>query len=146
MDASVTMATPPRFGEGDASYRAAGGLDGIQRLVDAFYTQMDNLEAAATIRAMHDSNLDEAKQRLSYFLSGWLGGPRLYAEHFGSINIPGAHSHLAIGDAERDAWLLCMRYAIAAQNYPSEFANYLLAQLTIPADRIHQRCALAHNN
>ncbi|HEX7763167.1 MAG TPA: globin, partial [Cellvibrio sp.] len=60
----------------------------------------------------------------------------LYHEKYGSINIPRDHAHLPIGEAERDAWLLCMERAIAKQNYSPEFSTYLLAQLRIPAERI----------
>jgi len=65
-----------------------------------------------------------------------MGGPKLYTEKYGSINIPRDHAHLTIGEAERDAWLLCMEKAIALQHYPQDFAIYLLAQLRIPAERI----------
>jgi hemoglobin len=65
-----------------------------------------------------------------------MGGPKLYHEKYGSINIPRDHMHLAVGEAERDAWLLCMQKAIALQNYTPEFGDYLLTQLRIPAERI----------
>lgn len=90
---------------------------------------------------MHAQDLSQTRKKLVYFLSGWLGGPNLYAKHFGSINIPGVHAHLAIGEAERDAWLYCMQQAINAQPYKKSFKQYLLTQLTIPAERITQRCA-----
>lgn len=130
------------YGQGDASYHAAGQLPGIARLVDAFYRYMDTLEEARNIRAMHSADLDESRKKLSYFLSGWLGGPKRYSEHYGSINIPSAHKHLAVGQAESDAWLLCMQKAIAEQSYDEVFKEYLLAQLRVPAMRIQQRCAL----
>ena len=65
-----------------------------------------------------------------------MGGPRSYSEKYGPINIPRDHSHLPIGEQERDAWLLCMEKAIAVQNYSPEFGAYLLTQLRIPAERI----------
>lgn len=138
----MTEATTPPYGKGDTSYQAAGGIAGIERLVSAFYAEMDTLTAATSIRAMHSDNLDESRRRLSYFLSGWLGGPKLYASHYGSINIPSAHRHLSIGELERDAWLLCMQRAIARQNYSREFGEYLINQLSIPAERIRQRCEI----
>jgi len=129
------------YGIGDNSYRAAGELQGISRLVDEFYANMDAFPEAKIIRNMHPQDLSESRKKLAYFLSGWLGGPRIYTEHYGSINIPEVHGHLAIGNAERDAWLSCMRHAIDAQPYEKSFKQYLLAQLTIPAERITQRCA-----
>ena len=73
-----------------------------------------------------------------YFLSGWLGGPKLYAEHFGGINIPLAHKHLTVGVAESEAWLLCMQKAEDKQNYEAPFKLYLMEQLRVPAERIRQ--------
>ena len=69
---------------------------------------------------------------------GWLGGPNRYAEKYGSISIPGVHKRFPIGVSELDAWLDCMRTAVAAQGYESRFAEYLLEQLAFPAERIRQ--------
>jgi len=124
------------FGIGDASYEAAGQLEGIQTLVDDFYSYMETLPEAADILAMHKRSMVLARKKLTYFLSGWLGGPRIYAEHFGAINIPGAHRHLGVSEADSDAWLLCMQKAIARQSYSQDFKVYLLDQLKVPAGRI----------
>lgn len=124
------------FGIGDASYKAAGELDGLRLLVDDFYTFMETLPQAGTVLRMHKGSMEVARKKLCYFLCGWLGGPRLYSEYYGSINIPGAHRHLKVSEDERDAWLLCMKKAIERQNYSSEFKVYLLAQLKVPANRI----------
>ncbi len=124
-----------KFGEGDTSFRAAGEIAGIERLVDDFYDIMDHSDFAATIRAMHPDDLTESRDKLARFLCGWLGGPKRYREKYGSIAIPAAHSHLAIDDPERLAWLECMRTAIARQPYTPEFAEYLLEQLHVPAER-----------
>jgi len=126
------------YGDGDASFRAAGGVAGIERLVDDFYRIMDDSPGARAIRGMHPANLEEARDKLARFLSGWLGGPNRYAEKYGAISIPGAHARFAIGIDERDAWLDCMRAAVALQPYEPRFAAYLLEQLAIPAERIRQ--------
>ncbi|WP_394560745.1 group II truncated hemoglobin [Aquipseudomonas alcaligenes] len=133
-----------RYGEGDASYRAAGGLDGLRRLVDAFYRHMDELPEAAEVRAMHAESLELARDKLTCFLSGWLGGPRLFAEKYGSIGIPSFHAQWPIGNAQAEAWLSCMAHAVAEQDYAPEFAEYLLAQLRVPAQRIVQASSARH--
>lgn len=124
------------YGINDNSYQAAGKLAGIEQLVADFYQYMDSLPEAAVIRAMHQADLTLSQKKLSYFLSGWLGGPKLYGEHFGSINIPQAHCHLPVNETERDAWLLCMEKALNDQDYPADFKHYLMCQLRIPAERI----------
>ena len=130
------MTTTPLYGFSDASFQAAGGVEGIRKLVDDFYRFMDELPEAKIIRALHKNDLTISRDKLTLFLTGWMGGPKAYSEKYGAINIPRDHSHLPIGEQERDAWLLCMEKAIAAQNYSPEFGTYLLTQLRIPAERI----------
>jgi hemoglobin len=131
-----TMTTVPIYGFSDNSFKAAGEEAGIRKLVDDFYRLMNELPEAVIIRKMHKDDLTSSRDKLTLFLCGWMGGPKLYHDKYGGINIPRDHAHLAIGEAERDAWLLCMERAIALQNYSSEFGEYLLAQLRIPAERI----------
>ena len=103
------------------SYRAAGELAGITSLVDAFYSNMDDFPEARVIRSMHPEDLTESRKKLTYFLCGLLGGPRLYIEHYGGINLPEFHGQFQIGTDERDAWMFCMQHAIAAQPYEASF-------------------------
>ncbi len=124
------------YGIADNSYRAAGEISGIIKLVDDFYDFMEEVSEAKKIRNMHPDDLSESRKKLAYFLSGWLGGPKLYAEHFGKIHLPNAHRHLSIGLEERDAWILCMQKAVKIQPYEDSFKVYLIEQLRIPAERI----------
>ena len=119
-------------------YQEAGELPGITRLVDVFYVNMDTLPEAATIRKMHPQDLTESRKKLTYFLCGWLGGPKLFSQHYGPISIPGFHKQFPIGYEERDAWLFCMQRAIAVQPYSDAFREYLLAALSVPAERVRQ--------
>lgn len=128
----------PVYGHEDTSFKAAGGVEGIQNLVKDFYRMMDQLPEADVIRKMHPDNLEISIDKLARFLSGWLGGPQLYNEKYGSISIPAAHAHMVIGEHERDSWLKCMQEAIAMQTYSPDFAEYLLIQLRVPAQRIFQ--------
>ena len=117
-------------------YLAAGELVGITRLVDDFYSNMDTFPEARVIRNMHPEDLTESRKKLTYFLCGLLGGPRLYIEHYGGVNLPEVHGQFPIGTDERDAWLFCMERAISVQPYEASFKEYLLARLRIPAERI----------
>ena len=119
-------------------YQESGELAGITRLVDEFYVNMDTLPEAETIRSMHPEDLTESRKKLTYFLSGWLGGPKLFLQHYGPISIPGFHTQFPIQYEERDAWLLCMQRAIAVQPYSDQFKAYLLAALSIPAERVRE--------
>ena len=119
-------------------YQAAGELVGITRLVDEFYVNMDTLPEAEIIRNMHPHDLTESRKKLTYFLCGWLGGPKLFQQHYGPISIPGFHKQFPIGYQERDAWLLCMQRALAVQPFGNELKDYLLAALSIPAERVRE--------
>lgn len=133
-----------QYGVGEASYQAAGGIDGLRRLVDDFYRLMDELPQAAEVRAMHPASLESARDKLACFLSGWLGGPKLFGEKYGPIAIPSFHAQWPIGEAQAEAWLICMEQAIERQHYAPAFAEYLLTQLRVPARRIVQASAARH--
>ena len=124
------------YGDGDATFRALGGVDGIRALVEAFYSEMDSLEEARRIRNLHPSNLEISADKLARFLCGWTGGPKLFSEKYGPIKIPMAHRHLPVGEEERDAWMLCMKRALATQPYPNALCEYMLEELFVPAERI----------
>lgn len=130
-----TSSNTSNYGQGEASFTAAGGFDGIKQLVDAFYDAMETLPQAKHIRDMHSSDLTESRDKLTRFLTGWLGGPKLFSEKYGPIRIPVAHRHLEIGPAERDAWLACMQIAVDTQPYQQDFRDYLMTQLYVPAER-----------
>ena len=132
------MTDTPTYGVGDASYQAAGGIDGLRRLVDDFYDLMEQRPEAAAIRAMHPEDLAISRDKLACFLSGWLGGPRLFSERYGPIAIPAFHAQWPIDEGHSQAWLDCMAGAIARQPFKADFAEYLLTQLHVPAGRIVQ--------
>ncbi|MEH6575817.1 MAG: group II truncated hemoglobin [Amphritea sp.] len=129
------------YGVGDNSYKMAGELAGLTKLVDEFYDIMNALPESTNIRDMHPSDLTESRKKLVYFLSGWLGGPKLYSENFGKISIPSAHRHLSVGVEESEAWILCMQKAVENQPYEEPFKIYLIEQLRVPAERIRVACS-----
>lgn len=57
------------------AYELLGGDVRVRELVDRFYDLMDLEPAYRELRAVHGSTLDEARDKLYWFLSGWLGGP-----------------------------------------------------------------------
>lgn len=127
------------FGQDDVSFQAAGGEPGIRQLVVDFYEIMANDERGKAIFAMHPKDLATTIDKLTLFLCGWLGGPRLFREKYGQIHIPMAHSHLPISEKERDAWLYCMTQAAAKQPFDEAFKVYLLQALSVPAERCRNR-------
>ena len=84
----------------------------MHALVERFYDLMDLEPAYAELRAVHGSTLEDARQKLFWFLCGWLGGPDHYVERFGHPRLRMRHLPFAIGIRERDQWLACMDQAM----------------------------------
>lgn len=93
-------------------FERVGGAPTIDRLVESFYARMDSLPEAEVIRAMHAPDLGPTKDVLKRYLGEWMGGPKHYSAERGHPRLRQRHMGFAIGDAERDAWLLCMRGAL----------------------------------
>jgi hemoglobin len=114
-------ATPP----GPTPYERLGGDAGVRALVDRFYDLMDLESVYAGIRALHPAQLDGSRDKLYWFLSGWLGGPSLYIERFGHPRLRARHLPYAIGIAERDQWMACMMQAMEEQGVDPALAQRL---------------------
>jgi len=95
-------------------YDRIGGFDTVERLVETFYRNMDELPEARGIRAVHADDLGPTRAILKVYLAEWLGGPKDYSAKKGHPRLRMRHSHLRIGPAERDAWMLCMNGALDA--------------------------------
>ncbi len=93
-------------------YEWVGGDTRLRELVDRFYDLMDLEPAYRDLRAAHGTTLDDARDKLHWFLSGWLGGPNLYIERFGHPRLRARHLPFPIGIKERDQWVACMHQAM----------------------------------
>ena len=94
-------------------YAQLGGHEVVVRLVEAFYRAMDTREDAQLIRAMHEPDLSPTKAVLVDYLSEWLGGPKRYTPSRGAPMLRRRHQPFPIDAAARDAWMACMRQALA---------------------------------
>ncbi|MFM7570860.1 MAG: group II truncated hemoglobin, partial [Betaproteobacteria bacterium] len=98
--------------DAQSAFEALGGESAARELVDRFYDLMDLEPAYSDIRALHPPDLDSSRDKLFWFLCGWLGGPAHYIERFGHPRLRARHLPFAIGIRERDQWLSCMRQAM----------------------------------
>ena len=128
---SDPSATPPSPA---TPFQQLGGEPAVRALVDRFYDLMDLEPGFAGIRAMHPASLDGSRDKLHWFLCGWLGGPDLYQQRFGHPRLRARHLPYAIGIAERDQWLACMMSAMAEQQLDPALAERLAQSFFGTAD------------
>jgi hemoglobin len=100
-------------GSGAMTYfERIGGEEAVRALVDRFYDLMDALPEVGELRALHPPKLDGSRDKLAWFLTGWLGGPPRFVERFGHPRLRARHLPFAIGVRERDQWMHCMMRAL----------------------------------
>jgi hemoglobin len=97
-----------------------GGEARVRALVDRFYDLMDIETGYHELRQAHGTTLDDARQKLFWYLCGWLGGPSHYEDRFGHPRLKMRHMPFKIGILERDQWLACMDQAMGEIAVPED--------------------------
>ena len=115
------------------------GEDGIRELTSTFYDIMDTLPEVTSLRAMHAKDLAPMKEKLAQYLTGWMGGPPLYADKYGTVCMTTPHEPYHIGPEERDQWLLCMDKALEQTGASAELVKMLKVPMFRIADAIRNR-------
>ena len=115
-------------------FEELGGEAGVRALVDRFYDLMDLEPRFAALRAMHPTPLDSSRDKLFWFLCGWLGGPSHYEQRFGHPRLRMRHFPYAIGVKERDDWMACMEQAMHEVDMPDALRQRLHASFDGTAD------------
>jgi hemoglobin len=116
-----------------------GGEVRVQALVDRFYDLMDLEPGYAALRASHGTTLDDARQKLFWFLCGWLGGPDHYVSRFGHPRLRMRHMSFSIGILERDQWLSCMDQAMQDMGVDADLRTRLNQSFFQTADWMRNR-------
>lgn len=111
--------------EAATPFERLGGEAQVRALVDRFYDLMDLEPAFAELRAIHPGELSGSRDKLHWFLCGWLGGPNHYTDRFGHPMLRARHMPYAIGIRERDQWLACMQQAMHEQQVDEALAQRL---------------------
>jgi hemoglobin len=124
---------------GKTPYELLGGETAVRELVDRFYDLMELEPGYAGIRKLHPPTLDASRDKLFWFLSGWLGGPPIYAEKIGHPMLRARHLPFAIGIDERDQWLRCMSQAMDEVGVPPDLQRQLATSFFGTADWMRNR-------
>ena len=115
-------------------YEWIGGEARVRALVDRFYDLMDIEPAYHELRLVHGSTLDDARDKLFWYLCGWLGGPSHYEDRFGHPRLRMRHMPFKIGVLERDQWLACMDQAMGETGVPDDLRARLRESFYKTAD------------
>lgn len=118
---------------------AEKGAETIRNLVETFYDTMDTDPKAADLRAIHQPDLTEAREKLFMFLMGWTGGPQLYIERYGHPRLRARHMPFPIDESARDQWMYCMIKAMHTLQFEESLMKHLANQLYGVADFMRNR-------
>jgi len=116
------------------AFELVGGEEKLRALVDRFYDLMELEPEFAGIRAMHPASTDGSRDKLFWFLCGWMGGPDHYIERFGHPRLRARHLPYAIASNERDQWLRCMAWAMQDVGMDEDMQQRLMQSFYQTAD------------
>ena len=135
------MNTAPEDRREISGFEHVGGEAAMRALVDRFYDLMDLEPGLRELRALHPTTLDGSRDKLFWFLCGWLGGPQHYVERFGHPMLRARHLPFSIGIRERDQWMACMKQAMREGGMDPELAARLEQAFFGTADWMRNRGA-----
>lgn len=115
------------WGDADTPYDEIGGEETVRALSEAFYDVIE--EESPTLRAMLPASTKNTRKKLAMYLSGWLGGPPLYEEKWGHPRLRMRHLPFAIGSAEAEEWMRCMRIAMERTGVAEPLRSFLEERL-----------------
>lgn len=121
------------------AYELLGGEARVRELVDLFYDRMALEPQFEIIRKMHPDDMGSSRDKLFWFLSGWLGGSDLFVERFGHPRLRARHLPFSIGIEERDQWLTCMAHALTDLGVKGDFFDRLMQSFYGTADWMRNR-------
>jgi hemoglobin len=120
-------------------FERIGGEAAVRALVDRFYDLMDLDGDYAALRAAHATSLEGSRDKLFWFLCGWLGGPQHYTDRFGHPMLRARHLPFSIGIKERDQWLACMTRAMTELEVDPALSARLAESFAGTADWMRNR-------
>lgn len=92
-----------------------GGEAALRALVERFYDLIETDPRGEGLKRLHlrGHGFAHARTEQFDFLSGFLGGPRYYAERHGHMDIRQIHAHVPISPEDAEAWLELMDQALS---------------------------------
>lgn len=103
---------PQKPDDAPSIYELAGGEEAFFRLVKRFY---QGVATDPVLRPLYPEDLTEAERNTALFLIQFCGGPATYSAGRGHPRLRMRHYPFAIGQKERDAWVLHMGRAVDSE-------------------------------
>jgi len=120
-------------------FEQIGGEPVLRAIVDRFYDLMDIDGDLKALRDAHGPSLDSARDKLFMFLCGYFGGPDYYVSAYGHPRLRARHLPFAIGEAERDQWVICMGRALQEVGVAAPLMDRMLHAFYGTADWMRNR-------
>ena len=119
-------------------YDLIGGEEGIIKLVNVFYDIVETNPEGHQLHLLHLRGNGIAHSRVEQFnfLSGFLGGPKLYVEKHGHSNVRSMHEHVEINSEAKEIWIKCMSMAIDNVGIAPTIKDKLMSNFTVIAERL----------
>ncbi|WP_308635973.1 globin domain-containing protein [Paenibacillus silvisoli] len=111
-------------------YEAVGGVAGIKSIVQAFYPKV---QRHPLLGPLFPADIDPVMEKQTMFLTQFFGGPSLYSDEYGHPMMRARHMPFPITKERAEAWLSCMREALAETNLPKELQDMMIERLSGPA-------------
>lgn len=109
-------------------YERAGGAQAIEKIVDRHIDLVLHSEACRTLRVLYTKDMSRYRTRMIEYVSGFLGGPVVYAEKHGPAQLHAYHRNMVITPELRDLWFGCLTQALMLE-VPDEGVRRELASV-----------------
>jgi hemoglobin len=128
--------TEPGDDADSTPFQKLGGEATVRALVERFYDAMEATEPElAALHVLESGKVSRAsRDRFALFLVGWLGGPQEYIRQHGHPRLRMRHGRVPVNSATRDAWMRCMRIALADASIDEPMRRFLDEKLAAVAD------------
>jgi len=112
------------------TYELIGGAETIRKIVEAFYPKV---QSNPEIGPLFPEDITPVMEKQYMFLTQFFGGPMLYTEEYGHPMMRARHMPFPITESRANAWLSCMKEALAEINLSEPLQALVLERLSGPA-------------
>jgi hemoglobin len=109
-----------------ALFAAAGGRDGVRRIVEGFYALV---EADELLRPIFPDDLSAGREKQVLFFEQWLGGEARYSAQYGHPRLRRRHFPFVIDERAAGRWLALFTRALREEHVPEPAVARILAGL-----------------